>query len=172
MFVCPEWVILQKSGLNWLYPLFHVTVRTTHDSDCPSKWLCHFREMMVLKLCHYVLFIYMFCLSQHSYQYCDLSCYGVSVLSVSWQFCFISDYCAPYHTADVGNTDRELFVFFSFSFKYTGSSISVCILSHFIKTQLCNKHTVLHCRDNEFQVIEWESSVTRVTLMQALSPGR
>lgn len=34
-----------------------------------------------------------------------------------------------------------LFLFFNFCFKYTGSGICVCILGHFIKTQLCNKHS-------------------------------
>lgn len=99
MFMCPEWVILQKSSLNWLYSLLYITIRTIHYSGCPSKWLCHFRKMTVLKLCHYVLFIYMCFLSQHGYWYCNLSsCYDkcfciiniMTLLLHLWFLCSLS----------------------------------------------------------------------------------
>lgn len=104
----------RRSGLIDCYPLVPVAVRTLHDSDCPSKWLCRFRKMIMLKLCHYILLLYIyFCLSVVSnimiYHHAMVS---ISVLLSSWQFCCISGYCAGYncHTADVEDMDQELFV--------------------------------------------------------------
>lgn len=111
MFMCPEWVILQKSSLNWLYPLFHVTelhmIQIVLPSDCATleKWQC---SSYVIMFCSSICAI---CLSIVTniviYHHAMVS---VSVLSISWRFFFISDFCVPYHTADVENMDQEVFV--------------------------------------------------------------
>lgn len=97
---------------------------------------------------------------------------SISVLSVSWQFCCISGYCAPCRAADVEDMDQELFVsLFLISILNTLVQVSVSVFWVILSkpNSVINK-TVVHRRENKFWVIEWESSVTRVTLMQALSP--